>query len=243
MISNMKKHFSLITLLFAGIIFFTGCGGAKSTTKEKPETPAVPKKPSGKPQLEKGMELYKARDYEGAKKNLRSATDLDLSKSERTQAYKHLGFIFAMQKNQAEATKAFFDAFTSDDGFELESAEMGNPAWTPAYEAAQKQFTLASASGNDLLSKGKDAYSKRNYDEALSYLETAVKKTDLEGNKRADAYKLLAFAYALRKRPVDAKNAFRKAFEVNKNFELDKSEYGNPVWTPLYDEVKNTIKK
>lgn len=235
----MKKI--LLSLLL--ILFAFGCASkeaVKTTGKEKTKTE---KKAVADNSFQAGLDAYKARDYEKARGLLVKATQQQLSTDDVVSSHKHLAFIYALQGNHDGARKEFAKAFKLDKGFELDKSELGHPAWTPAFERVQKEFALTNAKGSDLFDDGEEFYSKRDYENAIRSLEAAVEKDDLKTVKKVAAYKLLAFVYAIKKNPAKAKDAFRKAFKLDNTFELDKSEYGNPVWTPVYDEVKKQIQK
>ncbi len=215
-----------------------GCGTASKQAVSKTE-----RKEDSEALLNLGLEAYKARNYENAKNLLFKASGQNLSGDQLISAHKHLAFIHALQKNTGAATKEFLKAFYLDKDFQLDNSETGNPLWMPSFIEAAKQFTQTHAAGSELYSEGTNAFEKRNYNAALASLEAAVKKEDLSRDKKAAAYKFIAFIYSIQKKPAYAKAAFRKAFRLNNSFELDKSEYGNPAWTPLYDEVKKEFKK
>ncbi len=238
----MKQFLALLCLLFVA------CGGSTTTVTKPDDKQNVKTDKNVKPAFnadevfEKGITAYKAREYETARMSFTQAASA-LRDSKLANAYKFLGFIMAIQNNHAEATKFFLKAFDANSSFELDPAENGHPAWTPDYVAAATQFALRNAKGSELAKSGKEAYAKRDYETSINFLEQAVLKTDLGTSDKVEAYKYLGFIYALKKRNDEAKAAFQKAFQLNKNFELDKSEYGNPTWTPLYDEVKKSNKK
>ena len=227
------KHIFLTTIL---ILFIFGCAAKESVKKEKTEKGTVNA-------LQLGLDAYKIRDYEKAKTSFLLATKQKLSKNELITAHKHLAFIYAVQGNTDVAYKEFTEAFKLNKSFNLDKSELGHPAWTPAFEWAQKESALLNASGSDLFDDGKTFYLKRDHAGAKRSLEAAVNKEDLKTSKKVEAFKLLAFIYAIQNNSSQAKNAFRKAFELDNAFQLDKAEYGNPVWTPLYDEVKKQFKK
>jgi Tfp pilus assembly protein PilF len=193
--------------------------------------------------LQSGIDAYKAREYDKAKDLLSKAVKEKISNDDQLTAHKHLAFINALQGNADGAYKQFMRAFKLDKGFELNKSETGHPAWTPAFERAKKEAAILYAKGADLFENGKSSYSKREYDNAVKFLEAAVSKEDLKVSKKVEAYKFLAFIYAVQKNPSKARTAFTHAFKLDKEFQLDKSEYGNPVWTPLYEEAKKQFTK
>ncbi|MBL7996812.1 hypothetical protein JNM05_15705 [bacterium] len=193
--------------------------------------------------LKNGLEAYKVRDYDKAKSSLLKATQQKLSTNDLVSAHKHLAFIYSLQGKEDDAYKEFSNAFKLDKKFKLDKSETGHPAWTPSFQWAQKESALINAKGTELFDDGKAYYSKRDNSNAIRSLEAAVSKEDLKTSKKVEAYKLLAFIYAVDRNPAQAKLAFKKAFGLDNSFQLDKSEYGNPVWTPLYDEVKKQYQK
>lgn len=234
----MKTLYLSLFLLF----FFVGCA-SKETAKKAEGGKATAEKKEKIDYLQTGIDAYKARDYEKAKNHLAKAAKQNLSTDDLVAAHKHLGFIYALQGATDAAYKQFAKAFKLDKSFELEKSELGHPAWTPAFERAQKEASLANAKGSDLFDEGKKFYNKREYTKATRSLETAVTRDDLKTSKKAEAYKLLAFIYAIEKNPAQARAAFVNAFKLDKEFHLEKSEYGNPVWTPIYDEVQKQFQK
>lgn len=238
-------------ILLAFVVIGYGCGTSATEKTISGKTakdsvlavnPTAPENPDEL--LNTGLRLYQERRYDKAKETLLGITNTrKLSKERMILLNKHVAFIFALEKNQKKATEYFLNAFQCDKNFLLEKAEIGNPYWMPAYEDAKKQFEQSQMNAEDLFALGKKAYTERNYDEALSLLESALRKTGLQKNKTVECHKLTAFIFAIQKKPDKAREAFQKAFAIDKNFELDKGEYGNPVWTPVYDEVKKAIKK
>lgn len=224
-------------------LFFWGCASketVKTTETGKTKSTAKVAKTDF---LQSGIDAYKARDYEKAKDHLTKAVKAKLSNDDMVSAHKHLAFIYALQGATDAAYKQFAKAFMLDKGFELDKSELGHPAWTPSFERAQKEAALTNASGSDLFAEGKKFYNKREYTKASKSLEAAVNRDDLKISKKTEAYKLLAFIYAIEKNPGQARAAFVNAFKLDKDFRLEKSEYGNPVWTPIYDEVQKQFQK
>lgn len=233
-----KLFFSAVLMLL-----FFGCATKEAAKTTRDEKTKNTKKINADDALKNGIEAYKVRDYEKAKSSLHKATQQKLSKSNLVSAHKHLAFIYSIQGNADEAYKEFSKAFKLDKKFKLDKSEAGHPAWTPSFQWAQKESALINAKGSELFDEGKDYYSKRDNTNAIRSLEAAVSKEDLKTSRKVEAYKLLAFIYAVDRNPAQAKLAFKKAFGLDNSFQLDKSEYGNPVWTPLYDEVKKQFQK
>lgn len=232
-----------ITAFAVMILLIVGCS-SKETVKSRSAAPVKKEeKAISDNALQNGINAYKARDYEKAKGQFLKASEQKISKSDLIQAYKHLAFIYALQNNTDGAYKEFMKAFKLDKSFDLDKSELGHPSWTAAFERAKNESNLLYAKGSDLFDTGKDYYGKRDYANAVRYLEAAVTKDDLKNVKKVEAYKLLAFTYAIQKNTAQAKEAFKNAFKLDPNFQLDKSEYGNPFWTPLYDDAKKQVLK
>jgi outer membrane protein assembly factor BamD (BamD/ComL family) len=225
----------LFAQLFLVLLALSGCASSSSSSGSASGEDAAAL-------LSEGLQAYQSRNYDLAKDKLTAVTTRKATRNQQITAFKHLAFIHAIQQNPREAKRQFLKAFYLDKDFVLDRAELGNPYWMPAFMSASKQFAFAQSSGSELYQNGKTAYEKRRYDDAINYLETAVEKKDLDTGLKVDAYKLLAFIHAVNKQPAEAKADFRRAFQLNKYFELDKSEYGNPVWTKLFDEVKTEFR-
>lgn len=193
--------------------------------------------------MDDAMQAYRTRQYDRAQQAFLKAIKETTSKSTLIKAHKHLAFIYAIQSKPGDARQKFMEVFELDHDFELDKAEEGNPYWTPSFMAASREAAIRYGKGGKLLNLGKEAYEKRSFDDALRYLEAASDKEDLSSSRKAEAFKFLAFIHAINKNTGEAKKAFRMAFRHDKKFVLDKAEYGNPLWTPLYDAVKKEIKQ
>lgn len=237
----MKSTLVFAISLVMGLI--ASCAADSASTKTKtPKKEQVVKEDIGR-LMDDALAAYEARKYDRAKELFLKVVKVKPSKSNLIKAHKHVAFIYGIQKNPGESKREFIKAFELDPDFELDKAEQGNPFWGPAFENASRDAALIHASAKDLLNKGKEAYGRRAYDEALTFLQAALDKKDIGKSVKIEACKYAAFVYALKKQPAEAKKAFRKAFKTDKNFELDKAEYGNPVWTPLFDGVKKEFQK
>jgi len=227
----MKK---LVYSIFCVVVFACG-GGVQAVDPNAGKT--------GDTSLNEGLQYYKVREYDKAKALLNQSLGLNLSRPNCIAAHKHLAFIAAIQSDSSEATRQFFEALKLDKDFTLDKAEMGNPYWTPALESAQKQYGLLTQDSAELFKMGKSLYEKREYVESQKYFDAALAKYDLSFDNKVQSYKYLAFIYSIQKKNDYAVTAFRNAFKLDKHFELDKGEYGNPLWTPLFEQAKVTLNK
>lgn len=202
------------------------------------------KTPDMNPLLERGLTSYKSREYDRALATLDSLTQSpDAAARQKTVAHKVRAFVFAIQRRDTLAEMEFGRAYELDSLFALESAEMGNPTWMPAYERARSLASLRRLRVAELLQMGQRHYKERKYEAALSYLTLVAQRLDAAVPDRVQACKLLAFSYALLKRPEEARQAFLSALKIDPRFALDKAEYGNPVWTPLYEQAQREFRK
>ena len=55
---------------------------------------------------------------------------------------------------------------------------------------------------------------------------------------RAEAHKRLAFIHCAAGRLGDCETEFKLARQADRNFALDKSEAGHPVWGPVYKKLQ-----
>ena len=116
-----------------------------------------------------------------------------------------------------------------------------------------KTFGPESCSGNGLAVGGTPADKKLNYG-VLSYEEgnyqasitalQGVLDTGLSGKpERVMAYKYLAFIQCISGREAMCKEYFRKALEIDPNFNLTSAEAGHPIWGPAFRSVKSKFSK
>jgi len=92
--------------------------------------------------------------------------------------------------------------------------------------------------GKLLLTVGIKSYEDGDLKKAEIYIKDAMaagldKKAD-----KIKAHKYLAFIYCISSRTGLGGEEFKKAFELDPEFELDKAEAGHPIWGPIYRSVK-----
>jgi len=191
-----------------------------------------------------GIQQYKARDYDHALMSLRKVVDhKKTALRDKIEAHKLRAFIYALQEKTKASHDEFRKAFDLDPDFTLDKAEVGNPFWMPPYETARTETGLLKASPGELADQAINAYLKHDYAVALDRFSAALKRKDLGVRDKISCYKYIAFIHALHNRPRETKQAFRNAFQLDRRFTLEKGEYGNPSWTPIYDEVLKEMKK
>ena len=92
--------------------------------------------------------------------------------------------------------------------------------------------------GEQQFSSGVKSYEEGDYKSSMEALQGAL---DMGLSSKADkviAYKYLAFIHCISGREKQCRDNFKKAFEIDPNFDLKPAEAGHPVWGPVYRSVK-----
>jgi Tfp pilus assembly protein PilF len=87
------------------------------------------------------------------------------------------------------------------------------------------------------LSTGIRAYEEGDYKTAPKFLQSALGAGLLLNSDKVAAHKHLAFIYCAQSRVESCRNEFRRAFEIDPQFELSATESGHPMWRPVFKEV------
>lgn len=93
------------------------------------------------------------------------------------------------------------------------------------------------------LNYGVLSYEEGNYQASITALQ-GVLDAGLSGKpERVMAYKYLAFIQCISGREALCKEYFRKALEIDPNFNLSSAEAGHPIWGPAFRSVKSKFSK
>lgn len=112
---------------------------ARAGAPAAPPAPA-PELPPARRDLNAGIEMYKAGNYNGAIKQLGSSPDIaKADKTVQLEALKYTAFSYCVTNRQTLCKEQFRKAFKLDRGFDLAPGEKGHPLWTPAFERARKE--------------------------------------------------------------------------------------------------------
>jgi hypothetical protein len=84
---------------------------------------------------------------------------------------------------------------------------------------------------------GLKAYDDAQYESAERLFREAIAAGLASPRDRAEAHKRLAFLHCAAARLADCEAEFRLARQADRNFALDKSETGHPVWGPVYKKL------
>ena len=85
---------------------------------------------------------------------------------------------------------------------------------------------------------GLRAYDDAQYDAADRLFREALATGLASPRDRAEAHKRLAFIHCAASRLAECEAEFRLARQSDRNFALDKSEAGHPVWGPVYKKLQ-----
>jgi hypothetical protein len=93
--------------------------------------------------------------------------------------------------------------------------------------------------GDQKLSTGIKNYEEGNYKESARLLQEALTKGLPDKKRQVEAHKYLAFIHCVSGRKKECADEFKKALELDPNFELQAAEVGHPLWGPVYNSVKS----
>jgi hypothetical protein len=85
---------------------------------------------------------------------------------------------------------------------------------------------------------GLKAYDDAQYESADRLFREALGAGLASPRDRAEAHKRLAFLHCAAGRLAECEAEFRLARQADRNFTLDKSEAGHPVWGPIYRKLQ-----
>ena len=93
------------------------------------------------------------------------------------------------------------------------------------------------------LNYGVLSYEEGNYQASIMALQ-GVLETGLSGKpEQVKAYKYLAFIQCVSGREAMCRDYFKKALQIDPNFNLDAAEAGHPIWGPVFRSVKSKYSK
>jgi tetratricopeptide (TPR) repeat protein len=88
------------------------------------------------------------------------------------------------------------------------------------------------------LAQGVEQYNAGKYAEAQRNLQAALDHGVLTRPEQGNARKHLAFIHCASGREAQCRDEFRKALEIDPNFDLTMAEAGHPIWGPVYRDVR-----
>ena len=87
-------------------------------------------------------------------------------------------------------------------------------------------------------SSGVKSYEEGDYKTSMEALQDALDIGLSSKDEQVTAYKYLAFIHCVSGREKQCRDGFRKALEIDPNFDLKPAEAGHPVWGPVFRSVK-----
>src|SRR3954465_2886206 len=91
------------------------------------------------------------------------------------------------------------------------------------------------------LAQGVELYNAGKYPEALRNLTAALDHGVLTRPEQGNARKHLAFIHCASGRETQCRDEFRKALEIDPNFDLTMAEAGHPILGPVYRDVRTKV--
>ena len=88
-------------------------------------------------------------------------------------------------------------------------------------------------------SSGVKSYEEGDYKTSMESLQSALDMGVSSKEDQVTAYKYLAFIHCVSGREKQCRDEFKKAFEIDPNFDLKPAEEGHPVWGPVFRSVKS----
>jgi len=93
----------------------------------------------GEADFNAGIKSYESANYTESARQLQSALDQGLYKSNQVQAHKYLAFIHCVSGRPAQCRNEFRKALDVDPDFVLQPAEAGHPQWGPVFTSVKSR--------------------------------------------------------------------------------------------------------
>jgi len=201
-----------------------------------------------------GLREYQLGNYEEALRSLKASLDHGLlSKTEQSNARKHLAFMHCVAAREPQCRDEFRKAMEIDPGFDLAPAEAGHPIWGPVYRSVRAELAAASVPAVTVIGKGPRSVAEQLFDKgmarydagdfaaAVKLLQDAVKEGLPAKADQVKALKHSAFSLCLLKRYRPCREEFMRIFEVDPDFDLTAAEAGHPSWTQVYASAERRV--
>jgi Tfp pilus assembly protein PilF len=95
------------------------------------------------------------------------------------------------------------------------------------------------SSTEHMLNNGIRNFEDGNYSEAMKILQDVVDNQDTSKEIKVESYKYLAFIHCISDREKMCRESFKKALELNPDFNLTPAEAGHPVWGSVFSNMKS----
>lgn len=94
-----------------------------------------------------------------------------------------------------------------------------------------------------MLNSGIKNYENGNYPAATALFQAVLDHKDASSGEKVEANKHMAFIHCVSSREKQCRDSFKKAIELNPDFDLTPAEVGHPVWGPVFRSVKKAQSK
>jgi Tfp pilus assembly protein PilF len=90
-----------------------------------------------------------------------------------------------------------------------------------------------------MINNGIKSYEDGNYAASMATLQSLVDNQTASKGEKVLAYKYMAFMHCMSAREKACRESFKKAIDLDPNFELRAEEVGHPRWGPVFKNVKH----
>ncbi len=97
---------------------------------------------------------------------------------------------------------------------------------------------LAPRKAEQSLNKGVQQYEDGDLKTALKSFQEALNLGLAFDSDKVSAHKYLAFIYCASNQEKQCRDEFRRAFDIDPSFKLDRTEIGHPLWGPVFNSVR-----
>jgi Tfp pilus assembly protein PilF len=97
---------------------------------------------------------------------------------------------------------------------------------------------LAPRKAEQALNNGVRLYEDGEYKAAQKNLQEALNLGLSFDAEKVSAHKYLAFIYCSSNQEKACRDEFRRAFEIDPGFKLERTEIGHPLWGPVFNGVR-----
>lgn len=97
---------------------------------------------------------------------------------------------------------------------------------------------LAPRKAEQTLNKGVQQYEDGELKTALKSFQEALSLGLTFDADKVSAHKYLAFIYCASNQEKQCRDEFRRAFDIDPSFKLDRTEIGHPLWGPVFNSVR-----
>src|ERR1035438_5879690 len=106
-----------------------------------------------------------------------------------------------------------------------------------------REVVWFTSSTEHMFNNGIRSYEDGNYSDAMKIFQDVVDNQDSTREIKVESYKYLAFIHCISDREKMCRESFKKALEINPDFNLTPAEAGHPVWGSVFNTMKSKSAK